>query len=145
MTRPKRCRAVELQSHFDHARNFLGRTLLAKGDLEGAMAQFAARTNPTPGSRTDPARVYALANRRAEALAEIEKVKALGKKGFAVNYDLATIYTALGDKAQACQALDAAFMDRSAFLGVLQLDPAMDPLRSEPCYAAVAQKLYGTP
>ena len=72
-------------------------------------------------------------------------MKALGTKGFAVNYDLATIYTALGDKAQACQALDAAFLDRSAFLGVLQLDPAMDTLRAEPCYAAIAHKLYGTP
>jgi hypothetical protein len=135
-------RVVELQSHFDHARNFLGRTLLAKGDLEGAMAQFAARTNPTPGSRTDPARVYALAHRRADALAEVEKVRALGTQGYGVNYDLATIYIALGDKARACQALDAAILDRSAFLGFLQLDPAMDPLRSEPCVAAVLHKLY---
>jgi DNA-binding winged helix-turn-helix (wHTH) protein/TolB-like protein/Flp pilus assembly protein TadD len=134
-------RVVELQPRFDHARNFLGRILLAKGDLTGALAQFAARSNPTPGSRTDPARVYALANRRAEALAEIEKVRAQGAQGFGVNYDLATIYLALGDKAQACQSLQAAFPDRSAFLGFLQLDPAMDALRAEPCYVEIARKL----
>jgi len=138
-------RVVELQPRFDHARNFLGRTLLAKGDINGALAQFAERSNPTPGSRTDPARVYALANRRAEALTEIEKVRAQGVQGFGVNYDLATIYTALGDKARACEALDGAFLDRSAFLGFLQLDPAMDALRAEPCFAAVSRKLYGTP
>jgi TolB-like protein/DNA-binding winged helix-turn-helix (wHTH) protein/Flp pilus assembly protein TadD len=135
-------RVVELQSHFDHAQNFLGRTLLAKGDINGALAQFAARTNPTPGSRTDPARVYALANRRAEAIAEIEKVRAQGAQGYGVSYDLATIYTALGDKARACEALNAAFLDRSAFLGFLRLDPAMDALRAEPCFADVSHKLY---
>ncbi len=135
-------RVVELQPQFDHARNFLGRTLLAKGDVDGALVQFNARANPTPGSRTDPARVYALAGRRAEALAEIAKVRAQGAQGFGVNYDLATIYTALGDKAQACQALEAAFLDRSAFLGFLRLDPALDTLHAEPCVAEVARKLY---
>jgi TolB-like protein/DNA-binding winged helix-turn-helix (wHTH) protein/Flp pilus assembly protein TadD len=137
-------RVVELQPHFDHARNFLGRTLLAKGDVDGALAQFAGRSIPTPGSRTDPARVYALAGRRAEALVEIEKVRVQGAQGFGVSYDLATIYTALGDKTRACEALAGAFLDRSAFLGTLQLDPAMDALRAEPCFADVVHKLYGT-
>ncbi len=134
-------RIVELQPRFDHARNFLGRVLLAKGDLDGAMTQFAARSNPTPGSRTDPARVYALAGRKAEALAEIEKVKLQGAQGFGVNYDLAAIYTALGDQTQACAALQAAFGDHSAFLGLLPLDPALDGLRTEPCFAQAAGKL----
>ncbi len=134
-------RVVELQPRFDHARNFLGRTLLARGDLDGAAAQFAGRTNPTPGSRTDPARVYALTGRHVEALAEIEKVRAQGALGFGVSYDLATIYTAIGDKARACEALEAAFLDRSAFLGFLKLDPALDALRTEQCFAEAARKL----
>ena len=138
-------RVVELQPRFDHARNFLGRTLLAQGDIDGALTQFAGRSNPTPGSRADPGRVYALANRRAEALLEIDKVRALGTQGFGVSYDLATIYTALGDKPHACEALEAAFLDRSAFLGVLRLDPAMDALRAEPCFADATRRLYGTP
>jgi len=138
-------RVVELQPRFDHARNFLGRTLLAQGDIDGALTQFAGRSNPTPGSRADPGRVYALANRRAEALLEIDKVRALGTQGFGVSYDLATIYTALGDKPHACEALEAAFLDRSAFLGVLRLDPAMDGLRAEPCFADATRRLYGTP
>jgi len=135
-------RVVELQPRFDHARNFLGRTLLAKGSIDGAIAQFAGRSNPTPGSRTDPARVYALANRRAEALVEIEKIRAQGAEGFGVSYDLATIYTALGDMTRACESLNGAFLDRSAFLGFLRLDPAMDALRAEPCFTEVVRKLY---
>ena len=58
-----------------------------------------------------------------------------------MNYDLATIYTALGDKSRACQALEAALQDRSAFLGFLQLDPGLDALRSEPCVAQVARRV----
>ena len=135
-------RVVELQPRFDHARNFLGRTLLAKGYINSALAQFAGRSNATPGSRTDPARAYVLAHRRGEALAEVEKVKAQGAQGFGVSYDLATIYTALGDKALACEALSGSFLDRSSFLGFMLLDPAMDALRTEPCFKEVAHKLY---
>jgi hypothetical protein len=86
--------------------------------------------------------VYALAGRRAEALAELEKVRVQGSKGFGVNYALATIYTALGDKARACAALEAAFLDRSAFLGLLRIDPDLDALRTEPCVEDVAHRLF---
>jgi hypothetical protein len=74
----------------------------------------------------------------------VAQVRAQGAQGFGVNYDLATIYTALGDRTRACEALEAAFLDRSAFLGFLKIDPALDALRAEPCFAEVARKLFET-
>ena len=138
-------RVVELQPRFDHARNFLGRTLLAKGDTAGALQQFGARINPSPGSYSDPGRTLALSGRGAEARQEMIRLRELGAQGFGVNYDLALIHAALGEKRQACEALDASIADRSAFVSMMQLDPAVDSLRTEPCFAEISHRLYGDP
>jgi len=138
-------RVIALQPRFDHARNFLGRTLLAKGDVAGALAQFAARINPSPGSNTDPGRAFAVAGRRPEAQQEIVRIRKLGAQGLGVSYDLAVIHAALGETEPACAALNAALTDHSTFLATMQLDPAMDPLRANPCFAETSHKLYADP
>jgi DNA-binding winged helix-turn-helix (wHTH) protein/TolB-like protein/tetratricopeptide (TPR) repeat protein len=131
---------VEVHPTFDHAQNFLGLTLLAKGDIPGALTHFAKRSNPTPGSYSNPGHAYAMADRKQEARAEIENLKTLATQGFGVSYALATIYTALGEKRLACDALEHSLMDFSA--GLIKLDPSIDGLRSEPCFAAVLRQLY---
>jgi len=138
-------RVIALQPRFDHARNLLGRTLLAKGDVPGALREFAARINPSPGSYANPGVAYVLSGRRREAQLEIDRLQKLGAQGFGVNYDLATIHAALGNMDLACAALAAALTDESAPLGTLQLDPAMDPLRTMPCFAEVSHQLYADP
>ena len=62
-----------------------------------------------------------------------------------MSYDLAVIHAALGETEQACAALDAALTDHSTFLATMQLDPAMDPLRANPCFAETSHKLYADP
>lgn len=138
-------RVVELQPRFDHARNFLGRSLLAKGDVAGALQQFSARINTSPGSNTDPGRAFAMQGRKREAEGEIERLRKLGARGFGVNYDLALIHAALGESARACQELGAAITDWSSFVGMMQLDPGLDSLRNEPCFAEVSHRLYDDP
>ncbi|MGH8238527.1 MAG: winged helix-turn-helix domain-containing tetratricopeptide repeat protein, partial [Steroidobacteraceae bacterium] len=107
-------RVVELLPTFDHAQNFLGRTLLAKGDIDGARLHFAARSNVSPGSYANPGWTDALAGRTAQARAEIDRLLQLAAEGFGVHYDLATIHAALGEKRLACKALDAAIRDGSS-------------------------------
>jgi serine/threonine-protein kinase len=134
---------VKLQPRFDHAQNILGLTLLAKGDVAGALARFAKRANPTPGSYANPGLAYAIAGRKQEARAEIDRLKTLASQGFGVSYALATIHAALGEKRLACEALESALLDRST--GFLSMDPAIDPLRSEPCFAKVSSQFYPGP
>jgi serine/threonine-protein kinase len=87
-------RILELQPRFDHAHHTLGRVLAAKGEYAAALEQFAARTAPLEGIHADPGRTYALMGRRQDALNEIERVRQIGGRGFAVNYDLASIHAA---------------------------------------------------
>ncbi len=138
-------RILELQPRFDAARLTLGQVLAAKGDYVGALEQFAARTTSTVGSYAEPGRTYALMGRKQEAQQEIVRIRKRGAQGFAVNYDLAAIYAALGDAREACEALSAAVSDRVSYVGFMQIDPALDPLRTQPCFAEIAHQLYDDP
>jgi DNA-binding winged helix-turn-helix (wHTH) protein/TolB-like protein/Tfp pilus assembly protein PilF len=135
-------RVIELQPDSDHAHRILGRVLLQQGDIAGALEQFSSRTYATPGSFGDLGRAYAAARRVTQAHAEIDKLHQLGSQGFGVSYDVATIYAALNETGPACDALTRALDDYSQMLGYLQVDPAIDPLRGEPCYADVYRRLY---
>jgi hypothetical protein len=87
--------------------------------------------------------VYAHAGMRAEALQQIERLKRRDREGYGVGYEVAVIYAALDDKAKACDALRSAITDHSQMIGWMKLDPRLDSLRTEPCVAEVARKLYG--
>lgn len=136
-------RVLQLDAHYDHARALMGKVLLAKGDIDGALAHLMARSQTTPGGDGDLGRAYARAGRVAEARAEIERLNERGRQGFGVAYDLATIHIALGEMQAACAALERALTDGSQTVGFLRLDPAIDPLRGDSCYARVERALYG--
>ena len=87
--------------------------------------------------------LYAKSGRRDDALREIERLEALEQRGFGESYELATIYTTLGDLDQGCRLLGAALTDGSFLLNWMRLDPRMDPLRGRQCFADVETKLYG--
>ncbi len=55
----------------DHARSFLGRAYLRKGDYEAAINEFQLRNSLSVGSYADLASPYALAGHKEKALAEL--------------------------------------------------------------------------
>ena len=67
----------------------------------------------------------------------------MGADGFGVEYDIAVIEAALGQRAAACEALEKSLGDHSLSLPWMRADPRMDSLRQEPCYADVFKRLYG--
>jgi len=137
-------RVLELDPSFDSARALLGRLFLAQGDAEGAIREFHRQQRSVPGGDGDLGRAYAMAGRRDQALAEIERLQLRVAEGFGVAYDLAGIHAALGDVPQACAALQGALGDHSQFIGFIGSDPAMDPLRNEACLAEVQRQLLGS-
>ncbi len=134
--------SIESQPKNDQARSMLIRSLVASGDSNLALSQLALRASDR-FSTSDAGLVYAHVGRRADALTEIERIERLGAEGYGVGYDLAVVHAALGDTEAGCAALERAFADHSLTLGWMRLDPRMDPLRAEPCFAAAEQRLYG--
>lgn len=135
---------LELEPTFDPARALLGRALLAQGDAEGAIREFQRQQRPVPGGDGDLGRAYAMAGRRDQALAEIERLQQRVAEGFGVAYDLAGIHAAMGEVPQACLALQRALGDYSQLIGFIGSDPAMDQLRNEACLVEVQRQLLGS-
>jgi TolB-like protein/DNA-binding winged helix-turn-helix (wHTH) protein/tetratricopeptide (TPR) repeat protein len=86
------------------------------------------------------ARIYASMGRRREAvgaLRAIEKNGALGGN----EYGLAVIYSALGDRDRAIAALEKGVQTRS-LLPFVFVDPQLDPVRSDPRFSALLQRMH---
>jgi DNA-binding winged helix-turn-helix (wHTH) protein/Flp pilus assembly protein TadD len=132
---------IAAQPRFDQARGILIRALVESGDVKAALEQLPLRY-ASAQVFSDDGLVYARAGRRDEAVREIERLKRRASEGYAMSYELAILYTALGQLDDACAALRRAREDHSQTLGWMKLDPRMDPLRKQPCFSEVERKLY---
>ncbi len=63
------------------------------------------------------------------------------KEKYASPYDLAILYTALGDKDQAIEQLNKAFEERAGWIISLKYEPMFDPLRSDPRFTQLVARL----
>jgi len=130
------------QPRFDGARAVLIRSLVATGDIKGALEQLPLRFYPEPVLSEDGF-VHAHAGQRDEALQQIERLERRAREGFGMGYEIAVIYAALGEKEKGCAALLRSLTDHSQLIGWMKLDPRLDNLRREPCFAEAQQKLLG--
>jgi serine/threonine-protein kinase len=137
-------RLLTLMPTFADALSISGRALLHQGNVDAALARFAARNRTSPGSFGDMGRAYAMGGRRAEAHAEIEELRAKAQTGFGMSYDIAGIHALLGEFRPACEALNQALNDHSQLVGTLPLDPDFDGMREQPCVAEVIRGLDAT-
>jgi DNA-binding winged helix-turn-helix (wHTH) protein/Tfp pilus assembly protein PilF len=135
---------IASQPRFDAARTVLIESLVATGDVKGALEQLPLMYSETP-FRADTGFVYAHAGRREDALAQIERLERRAREGYGMGYEIAVIYAALGDKEKGCAALLRSLTDHSQWIGWMKLDPRMDPLREQPCFAEAQKILLGPP
>jgi tetratricopeptide (TPR) repeat protein len=131
------------QPRLDQVRFVLIRALVAKGEIDAALEQLPLRYSTIP-VLSDDGLVDAHARRRDRALQQIDRLERRAAEGFGGAYEVAVVHAALGNIESACAALRRAPVDESQWIKVLHVDPRMDPLRGQPCYADVA-KLTQTP
>jgi TolB-like protein/Tfp pilus assembly protein PilF len=94
----------------------------------------------TPSILTLLGCAYAAQGKQADALTLLEEMK--NSKGKYVSpYDLALLYTSLGQKQDAITQLNKAYQERAGWLIYLKVEPLFDPLRSEPGFNDLVQRL----
>jgi DNA-binding winged helix-turn-helix (wHTH) protein/tetratricopeptide (TPR) repeat protein len=123
------------------AHALLGRVYLHTGRYDLALAEFAKIHGPTPGSFGDVGQALALSGRRAEALAELDRVLKLSTQRYVSAGDIASIYASLGDTDNALAWLDRALQQRASMLGFLAQNPAFDGLHGDPRFAAIIDRV----
>jgi TolB-like protein len=137
-------RALELDPAFPMGLFRLGWGLALAGrhaDARRAFERVAA-----PGLRLESeagiAYVEGLAGRRREAARVISALEARRRAGGYVSAaNMALAWTALGDRDRAFAWLDVAVEEQAWGLAHLAVDPAFDPLRSDPRFAAVLKRI----
>jgi adenylate cyclase len=137
-------KTIELDPAFFYSRQILGMVLQAKGDLAGAIAEFE-KARQLSG---DPLHLSLLAvaktkmgdkNIAQQALADLDKVNQ-DRQGLA--YDRAILYLGVGNKEEALRWLEQSYADRDgANLSWINVEPMLDPLRGEPRFEALVQKV----
>jgi hypothetical protein len=123
------------------AHTYMALACLRRGDPEQALRHLAVVASPTPGSVGYAGQIHALAGRRTEALAEIERLVALSGDRSAPAYEIATIHAALGDVDQTFVWLERALEDRSTLIAWVPWDEVFDGIRSDPRYPDLVSRL----
>ena len=72
----------------------------------------------------------------------LDEMKAMARQKYVAPYDLALVYTGLGDKDQAIEQLNRAVEQRSGWYLNLKVEPQFDPLRSDPRFTELITRLH---
>ena len=82
---------------------------------------------------------YAVAGRRLETEKVLDRLNELSKDGHIPSVLMAEIYAGLMDKDKAFDWLQNAYEERS--IGAIKVNPAYDPLRSDPRFADLLRRM----
>ena len=135
---------LEVESNFAMAHFFLGQTYTQKKEYDKALVEFE-EANQLFGGSTNMLATYgtteALAGKKGDATSMLESLLSTSKEEYVSAYDIAMIYTGLGDIDQAFNWLEKAVEEHSYLLIYLNVDPILDPLRSDKRFNTIQKKM----
>ena len=137
-------KTVDLHPDFGVGHWYLGRAYLQAGRHQEALAELRTAVTLSGGSPLMKGTLgvgHALAGDRPAAEAALRELEALRAGGYASAVDFAVIHAALGDRERAFRSLDRAAEERAFHLIYLKVWPELQPLRSDPRFAALVRRL----
>jgi len=137
-------KTIDLDPDFYYAHWNLGSALKAKGDLRGAIEQYekARALNEDPSMLGLLGNAYAAAGRKDEAIKIRDELETISKQRYVSAYSFALVYLGLGDRDEAIRRLQKSYEDRAGeSLRFIRVDPLLDPLRGDPRFEALADKV----
>jgi TolB-like protein/Tfp pilus assembly protein PilF len=137
-------RTLEIEPDMTRAWLILGRAYQAAGRYREALDAFR-RAESLPGQAGRKlawlGHFYAVTGERDEAEAILARADSLAGKDFIQPTDRAALALALGDRERALDLIKRAERDHSIDPVPLQLDERLDPLRSDPRYRQVVERM----
>lgn len=136
-------KTLELDKNFALAQSFLGVAYLEKGMYEEAIRELKKGValsvrNGEPLCYLGYA--YAASGRRGEALKLLDEVQGLSG-GKVSPYNVAIIYAGLGERDRAFEQLEKAYNGREEWLINLDVEKALDGLRSDPRFQDLLRRM----
>jgi len=137
-------KTLEIDSRSFVAHYYLGAALQLTSRLKEAIPEFqkAVELNNDPYSIAMLAQAYARSGQTDEARKLLAHLNEMAKSGEVPEYALALVYTSLGEKERAIEALEHGFAGgNKSYLFLLPGDPFLDDLRGDPRFEALVQKI----
>jgi TolB-like protein/DNA-binding winged helix-turn-helix (wHTH) protein/Tfp pilus assembly protein PilF len=136
-------RALEIDPNFVSAHNWISDSLLEEGKYPEAIAELEKtktfREQPVYIRQT--AYLHARMGKRAQAESELAKALELSSDKPVSSGAVALTYAALGDKDKAFLWLEKAYRENSSFMTSLRFWSVFDPLRSDPRFADLLDRV----
>jgi tetratricopeptide (TPR) repeat protein len=139
-------KTLEMDSQFFLAHYYLGTAFQLKGQLKEAIPEFqkSIELNNDPYSIAMLGQAYARIGQENEARKILARLNEEAKSRYVPPYALALILTALNDKERAIDELERAYREGAGnYLFLVKVDPLLDPLRGDPRFEALVQKVIG--
>jgi TolB-like protein/tetratricopeptide (TPR) repeat protein len=137
-------KTLEMDPGFYSAYIALGQALEMKGARDAAIEEYqkARALNDDPSILALLGHAYASSGNKTEAVKILEQLQELSKQRYVSAYSLAIVYLGLGDKEEALRWLEKSYQDRAGGdIGGIKIDPVLDPLRGDPRFEALVQKV----
>jgi tetratricopeptide (TPR) repeat protein len=138
----RQCRqALEIDPHYYHAHALLGANLQEQHKYAEAAPVLRTALNEyaeEPDAVAHLAAVEAALGNKDEPL---QSIGALNRQQPKPYYQLAYLYSLLGEKDRAFDALDRAYRERTSDMPFLSVDPAFDSLRGDARFRGLEKRL----
>lgn len=137
-------KVIILDQSYSMAHFRLGLALARMKDFEGAIAELTVSNKLSNDRDTVAALGYVkgLAGDLAGARSALDELAERGKTGFVSAYDLVLVNMGIRDDDAALGWLEKALEERSYWLVYLKVDPVLDPLRENPRFAAMIDRVF---
>jgi serine/threonine-protein kinase len=139
-------KTIEIDPTFFYAHFNLGIVLQATGDLSGAIAEYekAKQLNDDPFMAVNVAQAKAQAGEKDAAVRMLSELDKLSQRREVVGYWRALLYLSLNNKDEAVRWLEQGLKERDGSnISWIKVDPLLDPLRGDPRFEALAQRVVG--
>jgi TolB-like protein/DNA-binding winged helix-turn-helix (wHTH) protein/Tfp pilus assembly protein PilF len=135
---------LEMDPSYEWAHLTLGQAYEQKGQYDLALEELQRAveiSHSSPLTVSALAHAYALSGHRSEARKLLAQLGVLSERQYVSPFYMAIVYLGLGQNELAMNWLQKAYADRSNGLVFLKVEPELDPLRSDPRFIALIQKL----
>jgi len=135
---------LEMDPSYEWAHLILGQAYEQKRELQLAVTELRKAlelSHNSPLMISALAHAYAISGNAGEARRLLAELLAPSPHQYVSPFYIAIVYTGLAQNNSAIDWLDKAFADRSNGLVCLQVEPELDPLRSNARFLALKQKL----
>jgi tetratricopeptide (TPR) repeat protein len=137
-------RALELNDNFMRTHLRLSLAYVQRGLYQEALDESRkarAIAGDTPQITAQIAHILAVSGQQSEARTSLSELKERAARQYVLPYDIALIYTGLGDKDQAFKWFERAYADHSTEMIYFKVEPMLTSLRSDPRYQNILVRM----